>query len=167
MGTLTHFDENGKAVMVDVTDKKETQRTATAAGRITVNQEVYDAIEAGTIKKGDVLGVAATAGIMGAKKTAELIPMCHILPLSGCRIKFDKVPEERAIYAYCTVKCTGRTGVEMEALTGAATALLTIYDMCKALDKTMKIGEISLLRKEGGKSGRIENEPVHNPPFEI
>lgn len=167
MGELTHFDENGKAVMVDVTDKAETQRTATATGRITVNQDVYDAIETGTIKKGDVLGVAATAGIMGAKKTSELIPMCHILPLTSCRIKFDRVPEERAIYVYCTVKCTGRTGVEMEALTGASIALLTIYDMCKALDKKMEIGEVYLLRKEGGKSGRVENKPVHEPPFEI
>ncbi len=167
MGKLTHFDENGKAVMVDVTDKSESQRTATATGRITVNQEVYDAIEEGTIKKGDVLGVAATAGIMGAKKTSELIPMCHILPLTSCRIMFDKVPEERSIYVYCTVKCTGRTGVEMEALTGASAALLTIYDMCKALDKKMEIGEIFLLKKDGGKSGRIENTPVHQPPFEI
>lgn len=110
---------------------------------------------------------AATAGIMGAKKTSELIPMCHILPLTSCRIMFDKVPEERSIYVYCTVKCTGKTGVEMEALTGASTALLTIYDMCKALDKKMEIGEIFLLKKDGGKSGRIENAPVHEPPFEI
>lgn len=167
MGKLTHFDEHGKAVMVDVTDKAVTRRTATATGRITVNQEVYDAIEEGTIKKGDVLGVAATAGIMGAKRTSELIPMCHILPLTNCKIVFDKVPEERAIYVYCTVKCTEKTGVEMEALTGASVALLTIYDMCKALDKKMKIDEIMLMKKEGGKSGRIENSPVHEPPFEI
>lgn len=149
---LTHFDENGKAVMVDVTDKDITIRTAVAAGKITVNQAVYRAIEMGTVEKGDVLGVAATAGIMAAKKTAELIPMCHILPLTNCRIQFEKNSEKREIRCYCTVKVTGKTGVEMEALTGVSIALLTIYDMCKALDKHMKIGEIYLLDKTGGKS---------------
>lgn len=149
---LTHFDENGKVVMVDVTDKDITIRTAVAAGKITVNQAVYRAIEMGTVEKGDVLGVAATAGIMAAKKTAELIPMCHILPLTNCRIQFEKNSEKREIRCYCTVKVTGKTGVEMEALTGVSIALLTIYDMCKALDKHMKIGEIHLLDKTGGKS---------------
>ena len=154
---LTHFDENGTAVMVDVTDKDITVRTARAAGKITVNQEVYDAIDQGTVKKGDVLGVAATAGIMGAKRTAELIPMCHILPITNCRIQFEMVPGERAIYCWCTVKVTGKTGVEMEALTGVSVALLTVYDMCKALDKSMEIGEIYLCKKTGGKSGLVEN----------
>lgn len=155
---LTHFDENGKAVMVDVTDKADTVREATAAGKITVSRQVFNAISAGTIGKGDVLGVATTAGIMGAKRTSELIPMCHILPITKCRVNFEMVPEECAVYCYCTVKVTGKTGVEMEALTGVSVALLTIYDMCKALDKAMEIGEIYLCRKTGGKSGEVHNE---------
>lgn len=155
---LTHFDENGKTVMVDVTEKDDTVREAVAKGKITVNQDVYDAIEAGTVKKGDVLSVAATAGIMGAKRTFELIPMCHILPITSCKITFDKDPAKREIRCTCTVKVTGKTGVEMEALTGVSTALLTIYDMCKALDKSMEIGEIYLQKKTGGKSGMVWNE---------
>lgn len=156
---LTHFDEDGKAVMVDVTDKSETVREATAAGKIKVSRQVYEAITEGRIGKGDVLGVATTAGIMGAKRTSDLIPMCHILPITKCRIHFEMSPEESAIYCYCTVKVTGKTGVEMEALTGVSVALLTIYDMCKALDKAMEIGEIYLCRKTGGKSGTVYNEP--------
>lgn len=152
---LTHFDENGKARMVDVSEKADTVREAVARGKIRVNQQVYDAIEAGTIKKGDVLGVAATAGVMGAKRTFEMIPMCHILPLNHCSITFDKNPETCEICCSCTVKVTGKTGVEMEALTGVSVALLTIYDMCKALDKHMEIGEIYLAKKTGGKSGTI------------
>lgn len=160
---LTHFDENGKAVMVDVTDKAESVREATAAGKITVSRQVFDAISAGTIGKGDVLGMATTAGIMGAKRTSELIPMCHILPITKCRVNFETVPEECAVYCYCTVKVTGKTGVEMEALTGVSVALLTVYDMCKALDKAMEIGEIYLCRKTGGKSGEVRNEkPQHS-----
>ena len=112
---LTHFDENGKAIMVDVTEKNDTVREATAKGRILVSKEVYDAIEAGTVGKGDVLGVATTAGIMGAKRTSELIPMCHILPITKCRVNFEMKPEECAIDCYCTVKVIGKTGVEMEA----------------------------------------------------
>lgn len=162
---LTHFDEYGKAVMVDVTDKQDTVREATAVGKITVSQAVYDAIEQGKIGKGDVLGVATTAGIMGAKRTAELIPMCHILPVTNCRIRFEMAPEERSVYCWCTVKVTGKTGVEMEALTGVSVALLTVYDMCKALDKTMEIGEISLWKKTGGKSGTVEN-PTRRVPTE-
>lgn len=164
---LTHFDENGKAVMVDVTEKTDTARTATAAGRIAVSREVYEAIENGTVGKGDVLGVAAAAGIMGAKRTWELIPMCHILPLTNCRVLFEMVPEESAVYCFCTVKVTGKTGVEMEALTGVSVALLTIYDMCKALDKSMEIGEIFLCRKSGGKSGEICNEDSHRQAYSI
>lgn len=155
---LTHFDEDGKARMVDVTEKKDTVREATAAGKIMVSREVYDAIEAGKVGKGDVLFVATTAGIMGAKRTADLIPMCHILPITNCRIRFQMEPEECAVYCYCTVKVTGKTGVEMEALTGVSVALLTIYDMCKALDKSMEIGEIYLCKKTGGKSGEVRNE---------
>lgn len=143
--------------MVDVTEKSDTVREAVAAGKITVSRTVYEAVEQGTVGKGDVLGVAATAGIMGAKRTADLIPMCHILPITNCRIRFEMAPEESAIYAYCTVKVTGKTGVEMEALTGVSIALLTVYDMCKALDKSMEIGEIYLCRKTGGKSGTVEN----------
>ena len=158
---LTHFDENGTAVMVDVTDKDITVRTARAAGKITVNQEVYDAIDQGTVKKGDVLGVAATAGIMGAKRTAELIPMCHILPITNCRIEFKRDRKRREIHCFCTVKVTGKTGVEMEALTGASIALLTIYDICKALDKHMRIGEIYLMDKTGGKS--VFEKPDSSP----
>ena len=160
---LTHFDEHGKAVMVDVTEKRDTVREATAVGKITVSQAVYDAVEQGKIGKGDVLGVATTAGIMGAKRTAELIPMCHILPITNCRVRFEMVPEERAVDCWCTVKVTGKTGVEMEALTGVSVALLTVYDMCKALDKTMEIGGISLCKKTGGKSGTVENPGKRMP----
>ena len=120
-------------------------------------------MEQGKIGKGDVLGVATTAGIMGAKRTAELIPMCHILPITNCRVRFEMVPEERAVYCWCTVKVTGKTGVEMEALTGVSVALLTVYDMCKALDKTMEIGGISLCKKTGGKSGTVENPGKRMP----
>ena len=155
---LTHFDENGKAVMVDVTEKKDTVREAVAEGRIFVNKEVFRAIKEGTAAKGDVLGVAATAGIMGAKRTSELIPMCHILPITNCRVNFEMEPKDCAVHCTCTVKVTGKTGVEMEALTGVSVALLTIYDMCKAMDKTMEIGEICLVKKTGGKSGDVYNE---------
>lgn len=160
---LTHFDEHGKAVMVDVTEKQDTVREATAVGKIMVSEEVYNAVEQGKIGKGDVLGVATTAGIMGAKRTAELIPMCHILPITNCRVRFEMVPEERSIYCWCTVKVTGKTGVEMEALTGVSVALLTVYDMCKALDKTMEISEICLCKKTGGKSGTVENPGKRMP----
>lgn len=163
---LTHFDEHGKAVMADVTEKQDTVREATAMGKVTVSRAVYDAVEQGKIGKGDVLGVATTAGIMGAKRTAELIPMCHILPITNCRVRFEMIPEELAICCWCTVKVTGKTGVEMEALTGVSTALLTVYDMCKALDKTMEIGEICLCRKTGGKSGLVEN-PGKRMPMEM
>ena len=155
---FTHFDENGKAVMVDVTAKPETVREAAATGKIIVNREAFQAIKAGTVGKGDVLGVAATAGIMGAKRTSDLIPMCHILPITNCKINFDMDVDECAIYCTCTVKVTGKTGVEMEALTGVSVALLTIYDMCKSIDKTMEIGEIYLVKKTGGKSGNVCND---------
>ena len=150
---LTHFDENGKAIMVDVTEKNDTVREATAKGRILVSKEVYDAIEAGTVGKGDVLGVATTAGIMGAKRTSELIPMCHILPITKCRVNFEMKPEECAIDCYCTVKVTGKTGVEMEAIIGVQAACATIYDMCKAVQRDIVIRRVRLLYKDGGRSG--------------
>ncbi len=153
---LTHFDEYGNARMVDVTDKAETIREAVATGKIVLHRKAYEAVCRGTAGKGDVLGVAATAGVMGAKRTADLIPMCHILPLTNCKVTFQLLPQEYAVLCRCIVKVTGKTGVEMEALTGVSTALLTIYDMCKAMDKSMEIGDIHLCRKSGGKSGNYD-----------
>lgn len=155
---FTHFDDKGNARMVDVTMKNETERIAKAAGKIKVSGEVFAAVSQGSIAKGDVLTVATTAGIAGAKKTWEMIPMCHIVPLTGCAIEWELDKNNLEIRCRCTVRCTGKTGVEMEALTGVSTALLTVYDMCKALDKTMEIGEIRLLEKDGGKSGHYVRE---------
>ena len=146
---LTHFDKSGQAIMVDVSEKKETSRTAIASGRIRVNRAVYEAIEQGTAKKGDVLGTARIAGIMAAKNTSAVIP----LPIAKCSVDFTMLPEECAVEARATVKVTGQTGVEMEALHSVSVALLTIYDMCKALDKGMEIEFIHLDKKTGGKSG--------------
>lgn len=151
--SLNHFDETGKAVMVDVSEKILTERVAVASGKIFVGVEVYAAIEAGTVGKGDVLGVARIAGIMAAKKTSEIIPLCHPLPLSHCTLHFELLPAESAVKVTATVKTTWATGVEMEALHAASVALLTIYDMCKAVDKKMSLGEIHLEQKSGGKSG--------------
>lgn len=150
---LNHFDAQGKAIMVDVGDKPVTQRMAVASGRIFVNEAVYKAIAEGTAKKGDVLGVARLAGIMAAKRTSDMIPLCHPLFLSKCAVDFEMQPEDRAVKAIATVKTSGQTGVEMEALHAVSVALLTIYDMCKALDRRMEIRDIHLERKEGGKSG--------------
>ena len=155
---LNHFDEKGNAVMVDVTEKAETERQAVARGTIHVTQEIYDAVAAGTVHKGDVLGTARIAGILATKQTPHLIPMCHPLLLSKAAIDFEMHEESLSIDAICTVKLKGQTGVEMEALTGVSVALLTIYDMCKALSKTMEIGEIHLERKSGGKSGLYVRE---------
>lgn len=155
---LTHFDASGNAVMVDVSEKAVTTRIAEARGRIQVNQAVYDAISNGTAKKGDVLGVARIAGIMGAKKTSDLIPMCHPLMISKCTVDFTMHPETLSIEACCIVKVSGQTGVEMEALTGVNLALLTIYDMCKAMDKGMEITNVRLIEKQGGKSGHYKRE---------
>ena len=157
MGEFSHFDQHGNAVMVDVTEKKETTRTAIAQGKIKVNDEIFAKVKEGSIAKGDVLGTARVAGIMAAKKTFELIPMCHLLMLTKCKVDFEMLEETKEIKAVCLVKTTGKTGVEMEALTGASVALLTVYDMCKAMDKKMEIGEIYLVRKSGGKSGLIDN----------
>ena len=158
---LTHFDSQGNAVMVDVSEKAATHRTAVASGKIKVNQAVYDAIVEGSVKKGDVLGVARVAGIMAAKKTHELIPMCHPLLLTKCTVDFELLPEELAVKAIATVKVNGQTGVEMEALTSVNVALLTIYDMCKAIDKTMEMTDIHLEEKTGGKSGTFINPNVN------
>jgi cyclic pyranopterin phosphate synthase len=155
---LTHFDASGNAVMVDVSEKAVTTRIAEARGSIKVNQAVYDAISNGTAKKGDVLGVARIAGIMGAKKTSDLIPMCHPLMISKCTVDFTMHPETLSIEACCIVKVSGQTGVEMEALTGVNLALLTIYDMCKAMDKGMEITNVRLIEKQGGKSGHYKRE---------
>ncbi len=157
---FTHFDSQGNAVMVDVSEKEATHRIAVASGKIKVNQAVYDAIVEGSVKKGDVLGVARVAGIMAAKKTHELVPMCHPLLLTKCTVDFEMLPEELAVKAIATVKVNGQTGVEMEALTSVNVALLTIYDMCKAIDKTMEMTEIHLEEKSGGKSGTFINPNV-------
>ena len=152
---LTHFDEKGNAIMVDVTEKKITSRTATASGKIHVNEAVMKAVLEGTVAKGDVLGVARVAGIMAVKQTAHLIPMCHTLLITKCSVDFEVNEKELTIKALCTAKLEGKNGVEMEALTGVSVALLTIYDMCKAIDKRMEIGEIHLDAKSGGKSGEF------------
>ena len=151
---LTHFDAGGAAIMVDVSGKDKTHREAIASGRIYVSDAVFAAIAGGTAAKGDVLGVARIAGIMAAKRTADTIPLCHPLPLAKCTIDvaLEEVPR-RAVYVTAAVKVTGETGVEMEALHAVSVALLTIYDMCKALDKRMEITGIRLERKSGGKSG--------------
>ena len=150
---FNHFDEAGNAIMVDVTEKTPTYRTAVAEGKIFVTRPILDAITGRTAAKGDVLGVARVAGIMAAKRTSELIPLCHPLLLSHLSVEFEILEEGCAVRAECTVKLSGKTGVEMEALTGVSVALLTIYDMCKAIDKRMELGEIRLESKSGGKSG--------------
>ena len=157
-GELTHFNAAGRARMVDVTEKNETDRVAEAGGRISMAPETLSRIEAGTIGKGDVLAVAQVAGIMAAKKTWELIPMCHPLLLSGIDISFSLDRVSAAIEIRASVKTTGRTGVEMEALSAVAGAALTIYDMCKAIDRGMCVENIRLLRKAGGRSGLYERE---------
>lgn len=153
MGEFTHFNQHGDAIMVDISKKAETAREAIAEGRISMNQECFDQLKAGSIGKGDVLGVARIAGIMGAKKTSELIPLCHLLSLTKAEIDFELEDETCSVRTICTVLTTGKTGVEMEALTGVQIALLTIYDMCKAVDKGMEMNGIHLCQKSGGKSG--------------
>ena len=153
MTEFTHFDEKGNAYMVDVSDKGITRREATAQGTIHVSREVMDAVLGKKIKKGDVYTVAQVAGIMGTKRTPDLIPMCHPLNLTNVKVSFDTDEENRSVTAYCTAVTEGKTGVEMEALTGVSVALLTFYDMCKAIDKRMLISDIHLVSKSGGKSG--------------
>ena len=154
---FTHFDEAGNARMVDVGGKEETKREAVARGSIFMSPECLAMVEEGTMKKGDVLGVARVAGIMGAKRTSELIPLCHLLNLTKLTVDFEIKKETCEIEAVCRANTTGRTGVEMEAITGVSVALLTIYDMCKAVDKTMEMGGIHLEYKTGGKSGEFYN----------
>ena len=153
MPEWTHFDENGNARMVDVTEKNPTIRTATAVGSLLVSEEVLSAIKGHEIKKGDVLTVAQVAGIMAVKQTSHLIPMCHPLPIQKCSVAYELDEINGIIRAFCTVKTEGKTGVEMEALTGVQVTLLTIYDMCKAIDKHMVMSNIHLVEKTGGKSG--------------
>jgi cyclic pyranopterin phosphate synthase len=148
---MNHFDEAGNAIMVDVSGKDITARRAIAKGHITAGEETLQAVRGGGSAKGDVLGAARIAGILAAKRTAELIPLCHPLSFDACSIDFEIL--DGRIEAVCTVKLSGRTGVEMEALTGVSIALLTIYDMCKAMDRGMVIGGIRLWEKRGGKSG--------------
>ncbi len=148
---LTHINENGEAVMVDVGGKEITVRTAAAYARIKMQSETLDALLHAELKKGDGLAAARIAGIMGAKKTSELIPLCHNIPIDKITVDFEKESDE-TLGIYVRAKCTYKTGIEMEALTGAATAALTVYDMCKAMDRGMVIEEIRLLEKTGGKS---------------
>lgn len=153
MGEMNHFDAAGNAVMVDVSGKDVTERVASATGVIRVNKEVMDAVLQKTVKKGDVLGVARVAGIMAAKQTSSLIPMCHPLNIRKCSVDFETDVVKLEIRVITTVKVEEKTGVEMEALTAATAALLTIYDMCKAIDKRMEIDGVHLVSKTGGKSG--------------
>ena len=150
---LTHFDNSGNARMVDVSEKNETARVAVAVSRIKVSKETLELIEVGKIGKGDVLGVARVAGIMASKQTSNLIPMCHPLMITSCNVDFDINKEENYIGITATVKIVDKTGVEMEALTAAMVSALTIYDMCKAIDKGMVISDVHLVKKSGGKSG--------------
>lgn len=152
---LTHFNSEGRAKMVDISDKEVSSRVAIARSSIFISKEVYDAIQNQKIKKGDVLSVAQVAGIMAAKQTSSLIPMCHPIPISGVNITFDWEESEKDIELkiQSEVKTVGSTGVEMEALTAASITALTIYDMCKAVDKSITIGSTYLLEKSGGKSG--------------
>ena len=155
MSDFSHFNNSGRARMVDVSEKSETVRTAVAAGRVLVNAETFELIKTGGLKKGDVLGTAQIAGIMGAKRTPDIIPMCHPIMLSGVDIAFELNEKELAVEITATVRCTGVTGVEMEALTAVSVAALTVYDMCKAVQKDMEITDIRLLKKTGGKSGEF------------
>ena len=153
MTPLTHFDPAGNAIMVDVGGKQPTRRTATACGHITMSPAAFDACKNGSALKGDVLGTARLAGIMATKQTPALIPLCHSIAIEKAAIDFTYQDPRHTILVTCTVNTNGKTGVEMEALTGVSVALLTIYDMCKALDKSMEISGITLLQKQGGKSG--------------
>jgi cyclic pyranopterin phosphate synthase len=158
MSKLTHFNQAGEAHMVDIADKASTARQAIAAGRIVMQAETLDLIQQGKHKKGDVLGVARIAGIMATKRTADLVPMCHPLALTHVAVEFDVDADANAIECTVTAETTGQTGVEMEALTGVQVSLLTIYDMCKAVDRGMVISDVRLLEKSGGKSGHWKRD---------
>jgi cyclic pyranopterin phosphate synthase len=153
---LTHIDDEGRARMVDVTAKDVTERTATAAGSVTMRAETLALIQAGDIKKGDVLAVARLAGIMAAKRTAELVPLCHPLALTAIDVSVTPDPGRKAVDIEATIRLKGRTGAEMEALTAVSVAALSVYDMCKAADRTMRITDVRLTYKTGGKSGTFE-----------
>ncbi len=157
MSGFTHFDSDGKAVMVDVSDKDITERVAVAKGRVLMEEATLTLVREGGLKKGDVLSVARLAGIMGAKKTPDLIPLCHPLALTSVKCDLEIASDEPAIEITATCKLKGRTGVEMEALTAVSVAALTVYDMCKAVDKGMRISNIRLIHKSGGKSGVYES----------
>lgn len=150
---LTHFDEAGRARMVDVSGKAETDRRAVARGRVVFAPKSYEVVKSGGVKKGDMARIAELAGVMGAKKTAGLIPLCHPLPITGLSVCIEPDDDARAYVVTAEVKTTGKTGVEMEALTAVMTACLTIYDMAKAVDKSMIITDVKLIEKSGGKSG--------------
>lgn len=156
MSKLTHLDDDGTAQMVDVGDKADTERLAVAEGRVYMNEMAFEAIRDGTVKKGDVLTVARIAGIMAAKKTSDLIPLCHPLPLSHIDIQLTLEDDKQAVHIVATTRTSGKTGVEMEALTAVSVTALTVYDMAKALDRTMRIDNIRLLEKQGGKSGHFK-----------
>jgi len=156
---FTHFDERGKARMVDVSEKPESERLAVASGAVVMQAETLAMVEAGTAKKGDVLGVARLAGIMAAKRTSELIPLCHPLPLTSVEVDLTCDRDKNAVAITATARTTGRTGVEMEALTAVSVAALTVYDMCKAVDRGMVLSEIRLEQKSGGKSGTYKRAP--------
>lgn len=158
MKEFTHFDDEGKSRMVDISDKKITVREAKARGIIKMKPETLRMIMEGKVKKGDVFGVAKIAGIMGAKKTSDLIPMCHPLEITGIELNFRPLERESSIEIESRVKVTGRTGVEMEAVTAVSIAAITIYDMCKAADKEMIISDIKLIEKRGGKSGEYKRK---------
>ena len=155
---FTHFNDQGRAKMVDVGEKSPTRRTATAAARVLVNENTFALIRSGGMKKGDVLTVAQVAGVMGAKRTPELIPMCHPILMDGIDLSLRLDEQRCSVEIQATVSCDGRTGVEMEALTAASTAALTVYDMCKAVQKDMVITDIRLLRKTGGVHGDFERK---------
>ncbi len=158
MNKLTHFDDSGQAHMVNVGDKPNTHRIAVASGKITMLPETFRMVQEGTHKKGDVLGIARIAGIQGSKRTSDLIPLCHPLALTHVSLEFQTNPEDSSITCQVRAETTGPTGVEMEALTAVQVALLTIYDMCKAVDRGMVMGDVKLLEKSGGKSGEWKAE---------
>ena len=158
MAEFTHFKDQGRARMVDVGEKPISQRTAVAAGRVLVSEETFALIQSGGMKKGDVLTVAQIAGVMGAKHTPDIIPMCHPILMDGIDLALTLDENRRSVEIQATVSCDGRTGVEMEALTAVSTAALTVYDMCKAVQKDMVITDIRLLRKTGGVHGDYERE---------
>lgn len=158
MEDFTHFNEEGRAKMVNVGDKEVTRRTAVAFARVLVNPDTFALIQSGGMKKGDVLTTAQIAGIMGAKRTPDLIPMCHPIAITGADISFKLDEEKFAVEITATVSCTGKTGVEMEAMQAVSTAALTVYDMCKAVQRDITIEKICLLEKDGGKSGLFRRE---------